>query len=154
MAFLHCFQAKINKEALLGKVIGAVMGKKDENVVDITTTVDLLPVFWEAEKVRTRQISNPPANAKSKTAIVKYHHPTGGLEEVQRDFLRYCCFIPISALFSVPLVLQVHQNYYAKNPLSPYCVMNVGTKLAKVGPDISRINRLTKEREQQSATTA
>lgn len=45
-------QAKINNEAVLGKVIGSVLGKKDgENVVDITTTVDILPIFWEAEKV-------------------------------------------------------------------------------------------------------
>lgn len=47
------WQAKINKDAILGKVVGAVTGKKEgENVVDITTTIDLLPVFWEAEKVR------------------------------------------------------------------------------------------------------
>lgn len=86
-------QAKVNKEAILGKVVGAVTGKKEgENVVDITTTIDLLPVFWEAEKV--------------------------------------------------------HQNYYANNPLSPYCMMNVGTKLVKLRPDISRINRLGREREQ------
>lgn len=44
--------------------------------------------------------------------------------------------------------LKVHQNYYAKNPLSPYCMMNVGTKLVKLRPDISRINRLAREREQ------
>lgn len=90
-------QEKINKEALLGKVLASVTGKKGENIVDITTTVDLLPVFWEAEKV--------------------------------------------------------HQNYYARNPLSPYCVMNIGSKLVKVGPDISKINRLTKEREKQSSAT-
>ena len=36
---------------MLGRVVGAVLGKKEgENVVDITTTVDMLPVFWEAEK--------------------------------------------------------------------------------------------------------
>lgn len=50
------WQAKINKEAILGRVVGAVTGKKEgENVVDITTTIDLLPVFWEAEKVTTAQ---------------------------------------------------------------------------------------------------
>eukprot|EP00903_Cladosiphon_okamuranus_P005631 g5598.t1 len=86
-------QAKINAEAVLGRVVGAVTGKKEgENIVDITTTIDLLQVFWEAEKV--------------------------------------------------------HQDYYARNPLSPYCIMNVGTKLVKLRPDISRINRLTREREQ------
>lgn len=48
---LLVLQEKLNKEAVLGKVIGAVMGKKEgENVIDITTTVNMLPVFWEAEK--------------------------------------------------------------------------------------------------------
>ncbi|CAM9449932.1 unnamed protein product [Ectocarpus sp. 4 AP-2014] len=85
-------QAKINAEAVLGRVVGAVTGKKEgENIVNITTTIDLLQVFWEAEKV--------------------------------------------------------HQDYYARNPLSPYCIMNVGTKLVKLRPDISRINRLSRERE-------
>lgn len=54
-AYLPCMllvlQEKLNKEAVLGKVIGAVMGKKEgENVVNITTTVNMLPIFWEAEK--------------------------------------------------------------------------------------------------------
>lgn len=32
-------------------------GKKEgENLVDITTTIDLLPVFWEAEKVTSSLI--------------------------------------------------------------------------------------------------
>ncbi|CAM9906055.1 unnamed protein product [Ascophyllum nodosum] len=105
-------QAKVNKEAVLGKVVGAVLGKKEgENVVDITTTVDMLPVFWEAEKAS---------------------------------------FITRSAMASRILRHIVHQDYYAKNPLSPYCVMNVGTKLVKLRPDISRINRLSREREQAS----
>ncbi|CAM9574358.1 unnamed protein product [Pylaiella littoralis] len=88
-------QAKINAEAVVGRVVGVITGKKEgENIVDITTTIDLLQVFWEAERV--------------------------------------------------------HQNYYAKNPLSPYCIMNVGTKLVKLRPDISRINRISREREQAS----
>lgn len=46
-------QAKINAEAVVGRVVGAITGKKEgENIVDITTTIDLLQVFWEAEKVR------------------------------------------------------------------------------------------------------
>ncbi|CAM9488845.1 unnamed protein product [Ectocarpus sp. 13 AM-2016] len=94
-------QAKINAEAVLGRVIGVVTGKKEgENIVNITTTIDLLQVFWEAEKARR----------KSRNA-------------------------------------RVHQDYYARNPLSPYCIMNVGTKLVKLRPDISRINRLSRERE-------
>lgn len=48
-------------------------------------------------------------------------------------------------------VEQVHQDYYARNPLSPYCVMNVGSKLVKLRPDIGKINRLTREREEQQA---
>ncbi|CAN0490904.1 unnamed protein product [Ectocarpus sp. 8 AP-2014] len=89
-------QTKINAEAVLGRVVGAVTGKKEgENIVNITTTIDLLQVFWEAEKARKK----------------------------------------------------VHQDYYARNPLSPYCIMNVGTKLVKLRPDISRINRLSRERE-------
>lgn len=48
-------QAKINAEAVLGRVVGAITGKKEgENVVDITTTIDLLQVFWEAEKARNK----------------------------------------------------------------------------------------------------
>lgn len=51
-------QEKLNKEAVLGKVIGAVMGKKEgENVIDITTTVNMLPVFWEAEKASVDNMS-------------------------------------------------------------------------------------------------
>ncbi|CAM9865585.1 unnamed protein product [Scytosiphon promiscuus] len=89
-------QAKVNAEAVVGRVVGAITGKKEgENIVNITTTIDLLQVFWEAEKAS-----------------------------------------------------KVHQDYYAKNPLSPYCIMNVGTKLVKLRPDISRINRLAREREQ------
>lgn len=46
-------QDKLNKEAIVGRVIGTVLGKREgENVVDVTTTVDMLPVFWEAEKVK------------------------------------------------------------------------------------------------------
>ena len=46
-------QAKINAEAVLGRVVGAITGKKEgENIVNITTTIDLLQVFWEAEKAR------------------------------------------------------------------------------------------------------
>ena len=46
-------QAKINVEAVLGRVVGAITGKKEgENIVNITTTIDLLQVFWEAEKAR------------------------------------------------------------------------------------------------------
>ncbi|CAM9520845.1 unnamed protein product [Choristocarpus tenellus] len=87
-------QAKANQE-ILGRVVGAVMGKKaGENTVEVTTTVELLTTFWEAEKV--------------------------------------------------------HQNYYEKNPFSPYCVVNIETKLAKLRPEISKINRRTKEREQEN----
>ena len=61
-ACLRCtllvLQEKLNKEAVLGKVIGAVMGKKEgENVIDITTTVNMLPVFWEAEKASVVHMS-------------------------------------------------------------------------------------------------
>lgn len=46
-------QAKTNAEAVLGRVVGAITGKKEgENIVSITTTIDLLQVFWEAEKAR------------------------------------------------------------------------------------------------------
>lgn len=45
------WQAKINAEAVLGRVVGAITRKKEgENIVNITTTIDLLQVFWEAEK--------------------------------------------------------------------------------------------------------
>ncbi|CAM9271464.1 unnamed protein product [Discosporangium mesarthrocarpum] len=89
-------QAKINKDAVIGKLVGAVMGKKEgENVVDVTTEVDMLTTFWEAEKV--------------------------------------------------------HQNYYERNPLSPYCIMNIEPKLATLRPKISKINRETRERDGQSA---
>lgn len=34
-------------------MVGAITGKKEgENIVNITTTIDLLQVFWEAEKAR------------------------------------------------------------------------------------------------------
>lgn len=64
-------------------------------------------------------------------------------------------FLPPSFLFFFFFAIctynaQVHQNYYAKNPLSPYCMMNVGTKLVKLSPDISRINKLAREREQNA----
>lgn len=54
-----CFQSrqtKINAEAVLGRVVGAITGGKKEggNIVDITTTIDLLQVFWEAEKARNK----------------------------------------------------------------------------------------------------
>lgn len=46
------YQAKVNAEAVVGRVVGAITGKKEgENIVDITTTIDLLQVFWEAERV-------------------------------------------------------------------------------------------------------
>lgn len=48
---------------------------------------------------------------------------------------------------------QVHQDYYAKNPLSPYCVMNIGSKLVKLRPDISKVNRQSREREDQNASS-
>ena len=57
---VQCRQAKINAEAVLGRVVGAITGKKKEgeNIVDITTTIDLLQVFWEAEKARNKCIGD------------------------------------------------------------------------------------------------
>lgn len=45
----------------MGRVVGAITGKKQgENIVDITTTIDLLQVFWEAEKARKEQAGDVP----------------------------------------------------------------------------------------------
>lgn len=51
----------------MGRVVGAVTGKKEgENIVNITTTIDLLQVFWEAEKARKKS-----RNARSRPLLFK-----------------------------------------------------------------------------------
>lgn len=64
-------QAKVNAEAVLGRVVGAITGKKEgENIVDITTTIDLLQVFWEAEKVRKVKNASDLPQYLQKTLLV------------------------------------------------------------------------------------
>lgn len=54
------FQAQVNAGAVLGRLFGAVRKKEEgQNIVDVTTNVELLSAFWEAEEVHSDiRISN------------------------------------------------------------------------------------------------
>lgn len=56
----------------MGRVVGAITGKKEgENIVDITTTIDLLQVFWEAERVRGESRAFPTYDAAVASPVVQ-----------------------------------------------------------------------------------
>lgn len=82
-------QAKINAEAVVGRVVGAITGnkKEGENIVDITTTIDLLQVFWEAEKVSKKS----QRQRFVQTCDTIQHHPANNGPLLEKIFFSSWC---------------------------------------------------------------